>query len=111
VLIAPFDGTVVAVGLQPGEMASPGVTVLEVAGDGAVEIEVEVPESFVDSLRPGEAVRVKLPFAGREVGGTVATRGAAAGGAGRLSPVVIAIDPAAGVLAGMTAEIEVVARW
>jgi len=109
VLVAPFDGTVVAVGLQPGEFASPGATVLEVAGDGAVEVEVEVPETFVDALRPGEAVRVRLPFAGREVAGTVATRGAAAGGVGRLFPVVVALDPAAAVLAGMTAEIEVVA--
>lgn len=109
VLVAPFDGTVVAVGLQAGEFASPGATVLEVAGDGAVEVEVEVPETFVDALRPGEAVRVRLPFAGREVTGTVATRGAAAGGVGRLFPVVVAIDRTAGVLAGMTAEIEVVA--
>jgi len=109
VLVAPFDGTVVAVGLQPGELAAPGVTVLEIAGDGAVEVEVEVPETFVDSLRRGQAVRVRLPFAGREVAGTVATRGAAAGGVGRLFPVVVAVDPAAGVLAGMTAEIEVVA--
>ena len=80
VLVAPFDGTVVAVGLQPGEFASPGVTVLEVAGDGAVEVEVEVPETFIESLRPGESVRVRLPLAGREAAGTVTTRGAAAGG-------------------------------
>lgn len=108
VLVAPFDGTVVAVGLQPGEVAAPGTTVLEVAGDGPAEVEIEVPETFVDALGPGQPVRVRLPFAGREVAGRVTTRSAAAGGPGRLFPVVVAIDPAAGVLAGMTAEIEVV---
>jgi len=109
VLRAPFDGTVVAVGLQPGEFAAPGAPVLEVAGDGPVEVEFEVPETFIDSLRPGDAVPVTLSFARRDVRGTVATRGAAAGGPGRLFPVIVAVDAEAEVLPGMTAQITVVA--
>jgi len=110
VLRAPFDGTVVAVGLQPGEFAQPGATVVEIAGDGPVEVEFEVPETFIDALRPGQPVEVSLPFAARAVPGRVLTRGGASGGAGRLFPVVVAVDPDRDVLPGMTAEIEVVSR-
>jgi RND family efflux transporter MFP subunit len=108
VLRAPFDGTVVAVGLQPGEFAQPGATVVEIAGDGPVEVEFEVPETFIEALRPGQPVEVGLPFVGRTVPGRVLTRGGATGGAGRLFPVVVAVDPDRDVLPGMTAEVTVV---
>jgi len=106
VLRAPFAGVVVGVGMEPGELAVPGAPVVEIAGDGPIEVAFEAPESLVSGLGPGTEVVVELPLAGREAAGRVASIGHAAAGPGRMFPVVIDLDAAEGVLAGMAAEVQ-----
>jgi RND family efflux transporter MFP subunit len=107
---APFPGTITAVMLEPGEHAQPGRPVLEISGDGAIELRVEVPESVVSGLREGQTARVDLPFRGggadaRTVG-RITSVARAAVGPGRLFPVILALEPAPSLAAGLSASAE-----
>jgi RND family efflux transporter MFP subunit len=105
-LKAPFAGTVTAVFLEPGEYASPGKAVVELSGDGDIELQVEVPENMVMTPAKGQSVRVILPMAGgKQVAGRVKSVARAAAAAGRLFPVVATLEPVPGLSAGMTAEL------
>ncbi len=105
-LNAPFTGTVTAVFLEPGEYASPGRPVIELSGDGKIELQVEVPENMVMILKEGQSIRVTLPMAGgKQVPGQIKSIARAAATAGRLFPVVAALEPTPGLAAGMTAEL------
>jgi RND family efflux transporter MFP subunit len=105
-LRAPFDGTVTAIGLQPGEVAAPGHPIIELSGDGPVQLEVELPESIARSVHTDMAVKVLLPFAEqRTVPGKVVAIAHAAVGPGRLFSATVDIDTNQQVSAGMTAEL------
>lgn len=104
VLRAPFAGTVTAVAVEPGEWVSPGSPVVEIAGDGAVEVLVEAPESVYRRLAVGDAVRVELPFLGSFGAGTIA-QVASAAGPGRLFPVEVTLDPDPRLAPGLTADV------
>ncbi|MEM9488092.1 MAG: efflux RND transporter periplasmic adaptor subunit, partial [Myxococcota bacterium] len=94
-LIAPFDGTVTAVLMEPGEFAQPGLPVVAISGEDRLEVEIEVPESVRARLRVAAAVTVALPLAGLDsLTGTVKSIGRAGLGPGRLFPVIVALDPA-----------------
>ncbi len=105
-LRAPFSGVVTAVYLEPGEWADPGRPVLELQDDHRVKLEVEVPENIIISLEPGQNVYATLPFAGNvRVNGRIIHLARAAGGSGRLFPVVVELEPLPGLVPGMTAEL------
>lgn len=104
-LRAPFAGTVTEVLLEPGEMAAPGQTVVVLSGDGALEVEIGVPEGVVARIEAGRPAMVHLPLAGRVIAGTIRRVGGAASGA--LFPVLVTIDDATGLAAGMSAEVAV----
>ncbi|SDB45281.1 RND family efflux transporter, MFP subunit [Desulfonatronum thiosulfatophilum] len=105
-LLAPFSGVVTAVYLEPGEWADPGRPVLELQDDHRVKLEVEVPENIIIGLEPGQSVHATLPFAGNvRVNGRIAHLARAAGGSGRLFPVVVELESESGLVPGMTAEL------
>jgi RND family efflux transporter MFP subunit len=107
VLKAPFDGTVTDLNIQAGEWAVPGQPAVELTGDGPVELVVEVPESVVFYMEPGQQVTVVLPFEdNRKVSGRIVTVAKAAISAGRLFPVKALLDETQPpVRAGMTAQL------
>ncbi len=105
-LKAPFAGTVTAVFLEPGEYVSPGRPVVELSGDGEIELQVEVPENMVMALTEGESIHVNLPMAGgKQVEGQIKSLARAAAAPGGLFPVVATLEPVPGLSAGMTAEL------
>jgi len=105
-LLAPFPGTVTAVLSEPGEQVAPGMPVVELQGERGLELEVGVPESMVFGLSQGQPVQVELPFAQTPtVTGRIDSVARAAQGPGRLFPVLVSIEPAPGVVVGMTAEL------
>lgn len=78
---------------------------MSLAGDGDLELEVEVPESVIARISAGAAVAVRLPALGSEtVTGRVVSVGRSAAGPGRLFPVVAGLPTHPGLAAGMTAE-------
>ena len=104
-LLAPFDGIVSQIVMEPGEYASSGSAVLEVSGDGRLEVEIGVPESLIPKLQVNTQVVVELPMiSGRRLPGTLKSIGRAAG-AGRLFPIVVSLREGAEAAPGMTAEV------
>ena len=57
---APFDGRITARQAYPGDMALPGQTLLTLEGDTHFEIEVAVPESFIENVKLGDTVPVEI---------------------------------------------------
>ena len=65
---APFAGVVIAKAAQPGEMISPisaggGFTrtgICTIVDMGSLEVEVDVPEDYINRVRPGQPVTAKL---------------------------------------------------
>lgn len=105
-LKVPFSGTVTAVFVEPGEWTGPGQPVIELSGDGKLELKVEVPETVVAGLREGVEVFAELPFAGKgQIKGRIKSVARAASGPGRLFPVIVGLDNTHGISAGMTAEL------
>ena len=105
-LIAPFTGTVVAVGAESGETAAPGQPVLVLQGRGAIEVELQVPEALLRGLHAGDAAVIDLPAYGRSgLPGTIRTVAQAAGGPGSLFAVVVRLNEDPELRAGLTAEV------
>lgn len=103
-LRAPFAGVVTAVHIEAGELASAGAPIITLVGDGELELELEVPESIVSGVRVDTLVDVALPLAGLDdVQGRVRSVASRAAGPGRLFPVIVALSPSPGLVAGMAA--------
>ena len=86
-VLAPVDGEIVRVALNPGEMAQPGQVIASVVADGSLRVEAFLEETKVRNVRPGQPVEVELDaFPGRSFRGRVTTIGAAAGSEFALIP-------------------------
>jgi RND family efflux transporter MFP subunit len=113
-LHAPFDGSIDAVFFEPGEFVATGQPVMQVSGDGNLEVELAVTESLISKFTPGSEVDLILPFFDdRAVSGVVVHVGDAGGERGGLFPVEIELQDSGGDLRpGLTAEarIPLVAR-
>lgn len=106
VIRAPYDGRVTEVYLEAGEFASPGVPIIQLAGSGALELEVEVPEKVLGQCQPGQEVAVTLPFSdNRRLTGRIRGITPSSGSPGRLFPVVITLAPNPDLYPGMTARL------
>lgn len=106
VLRAPFAGTVSAVYLEAGELASAGTPVLSLEGQGGREVHLDVPESVIVGLRVGDEAMVEWPLSELPPAAAHLERvGNASVGAARLFPVVVRLPEDGGALAGMTAEV------
>lgn len=57
-ILAPFDGSITRRPANEGDLASPGVPLLEIEGTGRLRVEAEVPESL-SVLTPGLKLRIK----------------------------------------------------
>jgi len=119
-LTAPIDGTVTALGVQPGEMASPGQVIVVLSDLAVLEVEVNLDETDVVQVAVGQEARISLDaFPGVEMAGEVTyvapvaetlsgvvlypvtvqlTQGAPSTDSGQALPV----------RAGMTADVEIV---
>jgi len=104
-LIAPFDGTITGVDLEPGEWAGSGKTVVELAGEDDLEVEVEAPETVFGRLAQDQEVVVDLSLRGAVTTGRVSSQARAAGGPGRLFPVVVSLAPHPELVPGTTVEV------
>jgi RND family efflux transporter MFP subunit len=69
VIRAPFDGVVIKRSVDRGEWIAEGKTVAVLARDDAIDIMVEVPESFIRQVR--SAGRVRVSIGGTELEGSV----------------------------------------
>jgi membrane fusion protein (multidrug efflux system) len=63
-ITAPFDGTIDEVMLRDGDMVAPGVPVLRIVDLSGVQLEADVPESYLRSVKSGSLVKVSFPSVG-----------------------------------------------
>ncbi len=89
-ITAPFAGTVVARYADPGDLANPGVPLLEIAGDGAREAVLSVPVQLARDLEVGDTVAVRTRD-GREAWGPVRTVSSGASQRSRAVEVRVAV--------------------
>ncbi|MBT8047516.1 MAG: efflux RND transporter periplasmic adaptor subunit [Xanthomonadales bacterium] len=60
-LLAPFDGVISLVQVEPGEFVSAGQAVMAIGGLDKVEVRVLLPASLVSELDNGDLLSVKVP--------------------------------------------------
>ncbi len=63
-ITAPFNGTIDEVMLRDGDMVASGVPVLRIVDLSGVQLEADVPESYVRSVKNGSLVKVSFPSVG-----------------------------------------------
>lgn len=71
-ILAPFDGKVTAKLADAGALAAPGTPLLTLEREGGYRVDLVVPEAYIQSVRTGQAVDVRIPAAGElSIAGTV----------------------------------------
>ena len=108
-LLAPFDGVISSVIVEPGEFVSAGQAVMAIGGLEKVEVRVLLPASLVSELSIGMELHVKVPQLGDDESVGIVTELATIGEQETgLFPVTveITVDPSASMIrAGMQAEV------
>lgn len=105
-LRSPIDGVVTAVSAEVGQYLAPGQVMFRVARPGTLDAVVDVPESAVANLRPGQAAQVQLASGdGQPIAGTIREIAPAADPASRTYRVKVALSSAASARIGMTARV------
>lgn len=70
-LRAPFSGVVTNKFIKEGDMAKPGVPLVEVESPGRYQVLAMVPESEINNINTTEKVKVQLKTLGAEIRGVV----------------------------------------
>jgi RND family efflux transporter MFP subunit len=58
---APISGVVDVVSLEPGELASPGVPIVQILSTGRLQVVADLPENFLQTVKRGDQVLVSYP--------------------------------------------------
>jgi HlyD family secretion protein len=110
-LTAPMGGTITSLGVELGEMVSPGQPVVVLSGLTELEVEVNLDETDVARVAVGQSAQVSVDaFPGVEMNGEVtyiAPKADVASGVVLFPVTVRLIGQALPVRAGMTADVEI----
>lgn len=108
-LVAPFDGTVVAVHVNAGELVQPGQVVLELGDLDHLQLETtDLGEANVASIQIGQPASVRFKSFDRELEGKVAAiapLGEASGGDVLYKVTIALTDPPEGLEWGMSCDV------
>lgn len=63
---APASGEVTRTMVKAGDVISPGMPLVEILNLSRVQVEAEVPETYLNSVKRGQSVKVKFPALERE---------------------------------------------
>lgn len=103
-IVAPYDGTIADVLVDPFAEISAGRPAVEINGEGALEMAIDAPDRLAEQIRLGlDAAIDATSVAGCGCRGRVSSIGKVVGG-GTTFPVTVAIlDPPPELLPGMSA--------
>ncbi len=104
---APFDGVVARKSAHPGDLAAPGMVLLEVEGTADFQVEAAVPDSLAAGLARGFPLTVELPAAGLTFTGPIAELSSAADTQARSVLVKISVPAGTTVRSGEFARVRV----
>ncbi|MDO6809787.1 efflux RND transporter periplasmic adaptor subunit [Zobellia galactanivorans] len=103
---APFSGVVTNKFISAGDMANPGMPLLEVESPGQYQVLAMVPESEILEIRPDTEVSVRLKSLGQSVKGKVVEVSTSAKNTGGQYLVKVLLEPAdVPILSGMYATV------
>ena len=109
VLRAPYDGTIGWKQVEPHMEVTAGQKLLQMNAEGAIEVQLNVPEATINYVALNMPSTVTFPtLAGVELQGILSQVGTVATTANAYPVVVTLIDPPDTVRSGMTAEIQLV---
>jgi RND family efflux transporter MFP subunit len=106
-LRAPFDGVVARKLAQVGDLAAPGMPLIEIEGTNGFEIDAGVPDSLVGTLSVGTTIAVEIPVAGTTVSGRVAEVSSAADANAHTVAVKISLPANDAIRSGQFARLHV----
>ena len=69
---APFYGVITAKMTNVGDLATPGVPLLQLEDNSKLQVVASVPETLVLQILPGDTLTVRIPAADLDLQGTVA---------------------------------------
>jgi RND family efflux transporter MFP subunit len=95
-ITAPFDGVITRKMVNSGDLATPGIPLLQLENDTSLQAVTAVPESLINQVKKGDRLMVQVPSAGIRVAGTVAEIAPTADPQSRTAQVKIDVhhDPA-----------------
>lgn len=104
---SPFDGVVARRPAHVGDLASPGMTLLEVEGTGAFQVEAAVPDSLATSLTSGTTLEVSLPATAVTFKAVLAELSSAADPGARSVLIRLTVPPGTAVRSGQFVRIQI----
>lgn len=104
-LRAPFDGVISRKFVNAGDLASPGLPLLELEGTADFQVEAGLPDSLAGHLALGAPLSVELPATGTTFQGTLAELSSAADAGARTVSAKIAVPAATAVRSGQFARV------
>lgn len=92
-LLAPFDGIIYSLNVEPGEFVAGGQPVMSIGGPERLELEVLLPAMLVPQVRVGTVTEVRVPqLAGLSWPGTVTEVSGIGDPATGLFPAIVQVD-------------------
>jgi RND family efflux transporter MFP subunit len=105
-LIAEVSGIVTAVEAEPGQVVSPGTTIVRIAQDGPRDVVFSVPEDKIAAVQPGSAVLVKVWAGNGTLPGRIREVAASADPVTRTYPVKVSLEGATQPPLGATVTVQ-----
>ena len=106
-VLAPFDGVVARKLVNAGDLATPGLPLLEVEGTDVFQVEAGIPDSLATRLSVGTPLAVEVPTDGTTFVGTLVEFSSAADANARTVPAKISIPAGSAVRSGQYARVQV----
>ena len=103
---APFDGVISRKFVNAGDLASPGLPLVEIEGTANFQVEAGLPESLAANLSVGTPLTVELPAAGLTFQGTLAELSSAADGGARTVAAKLTVPAGTAVRSGEFARVQ-----
>ncbi len=106
-IMAPFDGVVTRKLVEVGDLATPGKPLLEMENSLVLRFECEIPEAFVDRIKMGSSLPVRVDAAGAELMGQVSEIAPSASAGSRTFLVKLDLPSAEKLRAGQFGRVRV----
>ena len=105
IIHAPFSGTITRKIVNIGDLASPGMVLLQIENGNRLQVVAQIPESLLLQISVGDHLPVKIPAAHLNITGEVAEIAPAADPMSRTAPLKINITTTPDLRVGQFARI------
>jgi len=104
---APFDGVVARKMADIGDLAAPGMPLMEIEGTGDFQVEAGIPDSLAAGLAVGAPLEVDVPVAGTHFTGSLVELSSSADPSTRTVTAKISVPAGNAVRSGQFARVQV----